>query len=65
MDNMKNIISSHAKMITNFYNKTNGKTCNCMNKINYSLDNKCLTDETVYKAEVKSNDGINELSTNV
>ena len=39
MDNMKNIISSHAKMITNFYNKTNGKTCNCMNKINYSLDN--------------------------
>ena len=30
-----------------------------------SLDNKCLTNKVVCKAEVKTNDGINELSTKV
>ena len=65
MDNMKIIISSHNKKITNSYNKINGKTCNCRNKNNCPLDNKCLTDKTVYKAEVETNDGINELSTKV
>ena len=29
------------------------------------MDNKCLTNKIVYKAEVKTNDGINELSTEV
>ena len=63
MDNMKNLISSHNKKITNSYNETNGKTCSCKNKSNCPLDNKCLTDKVVYKAEVETNDGINELST--
>ena len=35
------------------------------NKINCPLDNKCLTDKIVYKAEVKINRGINELSAKV
>ena len=30
-DNIKNIISSHNKERTNFYNKISGKTCNCRN----------------------------------
>ena len=53
MDNMTNIISSHDKKI-NSYNETNGKTYNC------PLDNKCLTDKIIYKAEVETNDGIND-----
>ena len=65
MDNTKNIISSHNNKIANSYNKINGKACNCRNKSNCSLDNKCLTDKIVYKAEVETNDGINELSTKV
>ena len=53
MDNITNIISSHNKKI-NSYNETNGKTYNC------PLDNKCLTDKIIYKAEVETNDGIND-----
>ena len=63
MDNMKNIISSHNKNIRNSYKEINGKTCNCRNKSNCPLDNKCLTNKIVYKAEVETNNGINELST--
>ena len=65
MDNMTNIISSLNKRVTNSENETNGKTCSCRNKSNCPLDNKCLTNKVVYKAEVKTNDGINELSTKV
>ena len=46
MNNMKNIIGSHNKKI-NSYNKINGKTCNCRNKSNCPLDNKCLTEKIV------------------
>ena len=53
MDNMTNIISSHNKKI-NSYNETNGETYNCL------LDNKCLADKIIYKAEVETNDGIND-----
>ena len=68
VDNIKNIISSRNKGITNFYNEMNRKTCNCRSKSKCSLDNKCkkllkLTDKIVYKVEVETNDGINELST--
>ena len=70
IDNIKNVISSYKKEVRNFYNKMNGKTCSCRNKNNCPLDNKCskllkLTDKIVYKAEVETNDGINELSTKV
>ena len=63
MDNMTNIISSHNKEVTDSGSEKNGKTFNCKNKSNCPLDNKCLTNKTVYKAEVETNDGINELST--
>ena len=65
MDNMTNIISGHKKKVTNSENETNGKTCNCRNTSNCPLDNKCLTNKIVYKAEVETNDGINELSIKV
>ena len=41
IDNIKNIISSHNKAITDFCNEINGKTCNCRNKSRCPLDNKC------------------------
>ena len=62
IDNMTNLISSNNKKVTNSDNQTNGKTCNCRNKSNCPLDNKCLADKIIYKAQVKTNDGINELS---
>ena len=65
MDNMTNIISTHNKKVTNSDNETNGETCSCRNKSNCPLDNECLTNKIVYKAEVETNDGINKLSTKV
>ena len=53
INNMKNIIGIHNKKITNSYNKINGKTCNCRNKSNSPLDNKCLTEKTVHKLKLK------------
>ena len=41
IDIIKNMISSHDKEITNFYNEINGEACNCRNKTNCPLDNKC------------------------
>ena len=52
MDNVTNIISSNNKNIINSGNKANGKTCNCRNKSNCPLDNKCLINKIVYKAEM-------------
>ena len=65
MDNMTNIISGHNKKVTNSDNETNCKTCNCRNKSKCLLENNCLISKIIYKAEVKTNDGINELSTKV
>ena len=64
MDNVKNIISHHKKLIKSG-NETNGKTCNCRNKSNCPLNNKCLINKIVYKAEFETNNYINELSTRV
>ena len=65
MDNVKNIISSHSKKIINSGNEENGKTCNCKNKSDCPLDNKCLINKIVYKAEIETNNDTNELSTKV
>ena len=48
-DNMTNIISSQNKKVINSGNEANGKTCNCRNKSNCPLDNKCLTNKIVYQ----------------
>ena len=40
INNIKNIISSYNKEITNFYHKLNGKTCNFGDKSNRPLENK-------------------------
>ena len=65
MDNITNIISSHNKKIINSGNEANGKACNCRNKSNCPLDNKCLNNKIVYKVEIETNDVISESSTKV
>ena len=65
MDNMTSIISGHNKKVINPGNETNSKTCNFRNKYSSPLDNKCLTNKIVYKAEIKTKNRINELSTKV
>ena len=62
---MTNIISSHNKKIINSGNEANGKTCDCRNKSNCPLDNECLINKIAYKAEIETNNDINELSTKV
>ena len=65
MDNVTNIISSHNKKMINSGNEANGKKRNGRNKNNCPLDNKCLINRIVYKAEIETNNDIDELSTKV
>ena len=56
MKNMDSIISSHNKQVLQPHNKNYG--CNCRKKENFPLDNKCLTPNIIYKAQItnKTND---------
>ena len=51
--NMKSIISSHNKQILTSKNKQVG--CNCRVKNSCPLDNKCLTSQLIYQADVANN----------
>ena len=58
MDNMKSIINKHSKKVTNADNDTNTDNqvqCNCRNKDQCPLDNKCLTSSVIYNAQVTTN----------
>ena len=71
MDNRKNIISKRNKRIKNFYYEINGKICNCRNKKNCPLDNKCKKNVKIdrkklsIKLKLKPMNYINELSAKV
>ena len=65
MDNVKNTISGHNKKIINSGNDASDKTWICRNKSKWPLDNKCLINEVVYKAEIETYNDTNELSTKV
>ena len=47
---MKSIISDHNKQMLHPIPKTKG--CNCRDKNTSPLDNKCLTPEVIYQADV-------------
>ena len=53
MKNMSSIISSHNKTILEPNVDETG--CNCKNKLECPVENKCLTKKVIYKAEVKNN----------
>ena len=58
MDNMKSIINKHNKKVTNADNDINTDNqvqCNCRNKDQCPLDNKCLTSSIIYNAQVTTN----------
>lgn len=58
MDNMESIINKHNKKVTNADNDTstvNQVQCNCRNKDQCPLDNKCLTSSVIYNAQVTTN----------
>ena len=51
MQNIKTINSQNAKIL--FPKKsTEQKTCNCLNKVNCPLEQKCLTTNIVFKVKV-------------
>ena len=53
--NIKTIINSHNAKILFPKKSTEQRTCNCLNKENCPLEQKCLTTNIVYKAKVTSN----------
>ena len=56
MPNMKSIINAHNRQILYTEDQsTEKKQCNCMNKNNCPLSQKCLTQEMVYQANLVSN----------
>ena len=56
MDNMKSIINKHNKKVTNADTNTDNQVqCNCRNKDQCPLDNKCLTSNVIYNAQVTTN----------
>ena len=62
MDNMKSIINKHNKKVTNADNDTNTDNqvqCNCRNKDQCPLDNKCLTSSIIYNAQATTNNATN------
>ena len=55
MPNMKSIISSHNKALSDHHQsqtQTSDKECNCRKKDQCPLDGKCLTQNVVYQATV-------------
>ena len=51
---MKSRINIHNKKVTNPQPSTQARICNCINKSNYTLNNKCLCDNVLYKANISS-----------
>ena len=54
MENMGTIISKHNKMLSNKNANDNNKLCNCGSQQNCPLDNKCLTTNLIYNAQITS-----------
>ena len=52
--NIKSIINSHNAKILFPKKSTEQRTCNCLNKVNCPLEQKCLTTNIVYKAKITS-----------
>ena len=56
MPNMKNIINSHSKKIINPPKDNIARTCNCIRKHQCPLNEKCLTNNVLYKASITPNE---------
>ena len=56
MPNMENIINIHNKNIINPPKDSIIRTCNCIRKHQGPLNEKCLTNNVLYKASIKPNE---------
>ena len=57
MDNMQSIINKHNKKVTSIDTKPNSQDqCNCRDKDQCPIDNKCLTSGVIYNARVTTDD---------
>ena len=54
MPNMKLIINIHNKTVTNPQPSVQARTYNCINKSKFPLNNKCLCNNVLYKANATS-----------
>ena len=54
MPNMKPSISIHDKTVTNPQPSAQAKRCNCINKSIWPLNNKCLSNNVLFKANITS-----------
>ena len=55
MPNVKSIIDSHNHRLLHQKNDNNERLCNCINKQNCPLHQKCLSSNILYKATITSN----------
>ena len=56
MPNIKNIINTHSKKIINPPKDNIRRTCNCIRKHQCPLNEKCLTNNVLYKASITPNE---------
>ena len=54
MPNMKSRINIHNKKVTKPKPSAQARTCNCINKSKCPLNNKCLSNNVLYKANITS-----------
>ena len=59
MPNIKSIINMHNKKIVNPPQQTNERTCNCIKKPQCPLQEKCLTNNVLYRANISPENQIN------
>ena len=55
MPSVKSIINKHNKTVLDFPNNNSERTYNCINSKKCPLQQKCLTNNIMYKATITSN----------
>ena len=54
MPNIKTAINSHNRKILHSPVNNHSRTCNCINKTDCPLQEKCLSENTLYQADISS-----------
>ena len=54
MSNIKSVINLHNRKILNSPVNNQSRTCNCINKTDWSLQEKCLSENALYQADISS-----------
>ena len=54
MPNIKSAINSHNRTILHSPVNNQSRTCNCINKTDCPLQEKCLSENTLYQADISS-----------